>query len=143
MDEVWSEQDTSPGHIEAALREMIGRRGEDDERTFVPARVMNLVAIVDAEFRGEIENRLRRVGRYHPSRLVVCAVEHGRETIDAVVTVSADIDPKPGELVPTVERVVLDIGLVQGVDQHDLREPSQRVDGLLVPVRRPHHRREV
>ena len=31
---------------------------------------MNLVVVVDREFRGEVENRLARVGRYHPSRLV-------------------------------------------------------------------------
>ena len=36
---------------------------------------------------GEIENRLERVGRYHPSRLVLCAVEPGRTTIDAWASV--------------------------------------------------------
>ena len=36
-----------------------------------------------------------------------------------------------------------DVGLVLRVDEHDLREPAQRVDGLGVAVRRPHHRREV
>ena len=42
-----------------------------------PARVLNLVVIVDREWRGEILNRLERVGRYHPSRLILCAVEPG------------------------------------------------------------------
>ena len=37
----------------------------------MPARVLNMVVVVDGEFRGEIENRLERVGRYHPSRLVL------------------------------------------------------------------------
>ena len=47
------------------------------------ARVLNLVAVVDREWRGEIENRLARVGRYHPSRTIICAVEPGRTTLDA------------------------------------------------------------
>ena len=42
-----------------------------EERAYVPARVMNMVVIVDKDFRGEVENRLQRVGRYHPSRLIV------------------------------------------------------------------------
>ena len=33
------------------------------------------------------------------------------------------------------------VGRVHGVDQHDLRQVEQRVDGLVVPVRRPHDRR--
>src|SRR3954447_19822181 len=93
MDEVWREQDTTPARIEAALREMITHRGgEDDDESlaFVPARVLNLVAIVDAEFRGEIENRLQRVGRSHPSGRVLCAVEDGREKIDAWAGIGTD-----------------------------------------------------
>ena len=54
-----------------------------EERAYVPARVMNMVVIVDRDFRGEIENRLRRVGRYHPSRLIVVAVEPGRRRLAA------------------------------------------------------------
>ena len=100
MDEVWSEQDTTPAHIEAALREMIGRRGDNDERTFVPARVLNLVVIVDAEFRGEIENRLQRVGRYHPSRTIVCSVEPGRDKLDAVATIASGRSWAPPEASP-------------------------------------------
>ena len=40
--------------------------------------MLNLVVVVDREWRGEILNRLERVGRYHPSRLILCAVEPGR-----------------------------------------------------------------
>ena len=50
-----------------SLRRMFVER-HTQERAFVPARVMNLVVVVDAEFRGEIQNRLERVGRFHPSR---------------------------------------------------------------------------
>ena len=35
------------------------------------------------------------------------------------------------------------VGLVLGVDQDDVGQPPQRVDALLVAVRRPHHRGEV
>ena len=68
------------------------------------------MVVVDREWRGEIMNRLDRVGRYHPSRTILCAVEHGRTTIDATVAITAVDDPKPGELSLTRERVVLDLG---------------------------------
>ena len=79
-DDAWSEGDTSPGKIEAALREMLATR-HHESHAFVPARVLNLVVIADNEYRGEIQNRLKRVGRFHPSRLVLCSVSEGRDTI--------------------------------------------------------------
>jgi glucose-6-phosphate dehydrogenase assembly protein OpcA len=106
---VWSEQDTTPGAIEAALRELL----KEDRRQaegHAPARVLNLVVIVDREWRGEILNRLERVGRYHPSRTILCAVEPGRTTIDASVAITTDVHTHPGEFSPTRERVVLDLG---------------------------------
>ena len=88
-EEVWRERDTTPSKIEAALRNLLIERYHDED-AFVPARVLNLVVVVDGEFRGEIENRLERVGRYHPSRLVICAVHAGRKTIDAWCSVAAE-----------------------------------------------------
>ena len=41
--------------------------------------MLNLVVIVDREWKGEIANRLERAGRYHASRTVLCAVEDGRD----------------------------------------------------------------
>ena len=79
---VWSEQDTSPGRIEAALRQLLQQSHAED--AFIPARVLNLIAVVDREWRGEIENRLERVGRYHPSRTIICSIEPGRTQLDAV-----------------------------------------------------------
>ena len=70
-EDVWAEQDTSPAAIEAALRELEMRRAAE-HAGFVPARVLNLVAVVDREWRGEIANRLDSVGRYHASRTVLC-----------------------------------------------------------------------
>ena len=60
-EDVWSARDTTPSAIEAALRELLGRRYQED-RTFVPARVMNLVVIVDRELprRGREPARARR-----------------------------------------------------------------------------------
>src|SRR5690349_3300353 len=111
MDAVWRESDTTPSRIEAALRDLeVRRHGEEEDHPFVPARVMNLVAIVDAEFRGEIENRLQRVGRFHPSRLVVCAVEDGRRKLDAWASIGTEDAPHSGEIAVGRERVELLLG---------------------------------
>ncbi|HEX5781450.1 MAG TPA: glucose-6-phosphate dehydrogenase assembly protein OpcA [Solirubrobacteraceae bacterium] len=110
MDEVWSERNTTPAKIEAALRRIVAEHYHSDH-PFVPARVLNVVVIVDAEFRGEIENRFERVGRYHPSRLVLCAVEEGREAIDAWAGVGTDdAKPVPGHIAVARERVEISIG---------------------------------
>jgi glucose-6-phosphate dehydrogenase assembly protein OpcA len=110
MDEVWSERDTTPARIEAALRDIVVEHHHSDH-PFVPARVLNVVVVVDGQFRGEIENRFERVGRYHPSRLVLCAVEDGRTTIDAWAGVGTeDAEPRPGHIAVARERVELDIG---------------------------------
>ncbi len=110
MDEVWSERDTTPARIEAALRNIVVEHHHSDH-PFVPARVLNVIVVVDHQFRGEIENRFERVGRYHPSRLVVCAVEDGRPTIDAWAGVGTDdAAPRPGHIAVARERVEIDIG---------------------------------
>ncbi len=106
---IWSEQDTTPGAIEAALRGLLQEQYARDGACS-PARVLNLVVVVDREWRGEILNRLERVGRYHPSRLILCAVEEGRTTIDATVAITTDGDPAPGEMALVRERLVLDLG---------------------------------
>src|SRR3954466_11748028 len=108
-DDVWSARDTTPSDIESALRELLVRHhvevGAD-----APARVLNLIAIVDRQWRGEIENRLEKVGRYHASRTVLCAVEPRRAAIDARVRLIADDKAHPGEFSLTHENVVVDIG---------------------------------
>jgi glucose-6-phosphate dehydrogenase assembly protein OpcA len=126
VDEVWAERDTSPGRIAAALRDIVIDHHRSDH-PLVPARVLNVVVVVDAEFRGEIENRLERVGRYHPSRLVLCAVEPGRETIDAWAGVGThDDEPRPGHITVARERVELEIG------SRHLAKLDTIVDPLLV-----------
>jgi glucose-6-phosphate dehydrogenase assembly protein OpcA len=122
---VWSAQDTTPSAIDGALRALLQEHHESDQ-AFAPARVLNLVAVVDRQWRGEIENRLERVGRFHPSRTIVCAVERGRKTIDAWVSMGAVGDAEGGIHVGE-ERVELTIG-----EQH-LAALDTVVDPLVVP----------
>ena len=70
---VWSEQDTTPSAIADALRELLIKQHARDQ-SHSPARVLNLVVVVDREWRGEIMNRLEQVGRYHASRTILCDV---------------------------------------------------------------------
>ena len=136
-EDVWSARDTSPSAIEAALRNLLSRRYQED-RTFVPARVMNLVVIVDRAHRGEVDNRLARVGRYHPSRLVIVAVEEGRTQIDASATVaSEDAVHQPGHIAVGRERVEVDLG-TQLLDSLDTIVDPLLVTDLTTMVWAPH-----
>jgi glucose-6-phosphate dehydrogenase assembly protein OpcA len=76
----------------------------------VPARVLNQIVICDREWKGEIQNRLERVGRYHASRTILCAVEPGRTQIDAYATMTTAGDPRPGQIALCREDVILDVG---------------------------------
>jgi glucose-6-phosphate dehydrogenase assembly protein OpcA len=107
-EDIWSEQDTNPDAIEEALRDLLRRRHAEDE-ALVPARVLNLVVIVDRDWKGEIANRLERVGRYQASRTVLCAVEDRRTTLDAVATVSYE-EPASGGIGVVREHVEIDLG---------------------------------
>ena len=62
-----------PAAIEEALRELLRVRHAANQG-LAPARVLNLVVIVDCDCKQEIASRLRRVGRYHASRTILCAV---------------------------------------------------------------------
>ena len=108
-DTVWAGENTTPAAIEAALRELLIERHNESDG-YVPARVLNLICIVERQWSGEIANRLRRVGRYHPSRTIVCAVSEGRRTLDAIASIAADATPLDGQHVLTHETVVLDVG---------------------------------
>jgi glucose-6-phosphate dehydrogenase assembly protein OpcA len=108
-DAVWSEQGTTPDAIEGALRKLlIDAHAEHDD--YVPARVLNMIAFVDREWTGEIANRLRGVGRYHASRMVVLAYEPKRERLDARVMLAADESDTPGEISLLRETVVVELG---------------------------------
>lgn len=107
-DLVWSERNTSPDRIEAALRELLRERHASD-RQLAPARVLNLVVVLDRAWKGEIANRLEQVGRYHASRTVLCAVEEGREELDATAVMAYD-QRTPAGIGVLYERVEIDIG---------------------------------
>jgi len=122
---VWSEQSTTPAAVEEALRKLLRERHAQSD-TFVPARVLNLVVIADREWRGEIKNRLERVGRYHASRTILCAVEPGRRTIDGWAAVTAPDTADGSGAIVGQEEIVLDIG------PHHLRHLDSVVDPLVV-----------
>jgi glucose-6-phosphate dehydrogenase assembly protein OpcA len=107
-DVVWSEQGTTPDHIEAALRRLLAEQHAEDSG-YVPARVLNMIAFVDRQWSGEIANRLGGVGRYNASRLVVLSYEPRRERLDARVTIASE-QRGPGELGLLRETVVVEIG---------------------------------
>ena len=109
-DAVWSEQGTTPDAIEAALRGLLAER-HSENGGFLPARVLNMVAFVESEYSGEIANRLRGVGRYHASRLVVLSYEPRRTRLDAHASVAAEGEAThPGDLVLLHETVIVELG---------------------------------
>jgi glucose-6-phosphate dehydrogenase assembly protein OpcA len=116
-DAVWSEDDTTPARIEAALRSMETERHQEDRA--VPARVLNLVTIVDREWRGEVENRLAKVGRYAASRTVLCAIEPKRDRLSARASVHVE-----GHAVR--EHVLLEMG------EHQLPRLDRILDPLVI-----------
>ncbi len=124
-DSRWAAQGTTPGAIEAALREMLKERHAENE-SFSPARALNMVCIVDKAWSGEVANRLRQVGRYHASRTIVLAVDPKRTQLDAVATIASDTQPKAGEFALLRETVIVDVG-----EKH-LRALDTIVDPLVV-----------
>ena len=126
MEGVWSAEDTSPAAVDSALRRLLAERHAENE-AYVPARVVNLVVIVDRDWRGEIENRLERVGRFHPSRTIVCAIEPRRSTLDAWATMSGHGDGGSGGICAAEERIELTIG------ESQVGRLETVVDPLLVP----------
>lgn len=118
----WAESDTSPERIEAALRELLRQRHAENE-ALVPARVLNLIVIADREWRGEVVNRLERVGRYHPSRTILCTIEDDRRTIDGYARVSGDVAATGGVGVLR-ESVEIALGAVH----------AGRIDTIIDPI---------
>jgi glucose-6-phosphate dehydrogenase assembly protein OpcA len=125
IDTVWSARDTNPGDIDAALRAALSQIHHENTG-YVPARVLNLICIVDKAYAGEVANRLRRVGRYHPSRTIVCSVEPGRTKLDAVATIAAPSEVRHGDIGLLRETVVVEVG------EHHLAHLDRIVDPLVV-----------
>jgi glucose-6-phosphate dehydrogenase assembly protein OpcA len=124
-EDVWSERDTRPDAIEAALRELLRER-KAANASLAPARVLNLIVVADREWKGEIANRLERVGRYQASRTILCSVEEGRRTLDARVVMH--FDESPGGSIGVIhEQVEIEVGPAH------LSRLDTIVDPVLVP----------
>ncbi|MDP9376885.1 MAG: glucose-6-phosphate dehydrogenase assembly protein OpcA [Actinomycetota bacterium] len=95
-DDRWYAVNTTPADVESALRELQFARARRSPG-FVPARVLNLVAIVDAEFSGEVENRLERLRAAHPSRLILCKVAEEQEGLDATASIGSTMGEPSGD----------------------------------------------
>ena len=121
-DAVWSAEATTPDEIEAALRGLLLEAHTHDERV-VPARVLNMIAFVDRAWAGEIANRLRGVGRYHASRMLVLSYEPGRRSLDARVTISTDDSSASEELSLLRETVVVELGDIHLDDLLTIADP--------------------
>jgi glucose-6-phosphate dehydrogenase assembly protein OpcA len=139
-DSVWTARDTSPSEVEAALRNLIAERHGEDA-SFVPARVLNMVCIVDRRWCGEIVKRLEGVGRYHASRTVICAVEPRRRKIDATARLSDARAPEDGEFGVLLETVVIEIGPEHLPHLDTIVDPLVVTD-LATVVWAPHHHEE-
>lgn len=123
----WSAEDTSPPAIEHALERLLRERSHEGLRAYAPARVLNLLAVGDAGRREEVVERLERMGRTHPSRIVLCMIEARRQTLDAWATMACEVPSEPGALAVCRERVELSLGPC-----HFERLESV-IDSLLVP----------
>ena len=86
------------------------RRATPATSASAAARVLNLVAVVDRERREDIDKRLAQVGRYHPSRTIICVVEQGRTTLDARATLTGMLGQPAGALGLCHERVAIEMG---------------------------------
>ena len=109
MEQVWEAEGTTPAAIEDGLRELL-QESHAGEGCIAAARVLNLVAIVAREQRADIDKRLAQVGRYHPSRTIICVVEPGRRRLDARATLSGMLGQPYGALGLSHERVVIEMG---------------------------------
>lgn len=98
--DLWSEQDTSPDAIEAALRRLLHQRYVAG-RLVAPARILNLVVVADGGRGGDIAARLAGLGRYDASRTILCLVEDGGATLDATARISCEsVSRRSGDEAP-------------------------------------------
>jgi glucose-6-phosphate dehydrogenase assembly protein OpcA len=136
----WSGEDVTPGDVEEALRHLLQEEYARDG-AHAPARVLNLVVVIDKEWRGEIMNRLEQVGRYHASRTILCTVEPRRETIDASVVMTVEGDAARDDLALMRERVELAVGEKHLSNLDTIVDPLVVTD-LQTLVWSPHGHRE-
>jgi glucose-6-phosphate dehydrogenase assembly protein OpcA len=105
----WSARSTTPAEVAAALRDLLVTCNAE-AGACIPARVLNLVCVVDAEESGAIAERLLQAGRYHASRTILCAVERDRTEIGAVATLGSAFHRSRGDFALLREAVTLELG---------------------------------
>ena len=106
---VWSARDTTPADIEAALLHLMAERHGND-RVQAPARVLNLVVITDRDWKGEISNRLDRIGHDNPARTIMIVVEKGQKGLDASAMLVHEEASDHGAPAIFRERIEIDCG---------------------------------
>src|SRR6185437_5179054 len=107
-EDTWSGRRVGPDAIDTALRGLLRERHAAN-RALAPARVLNLIVVVDHACKDAIARRLEHVGRYEASRTILCTVEDERSTLDATVVMSYT-EPDDGELGLVHEKVEIEIG---------------------------------
>ncbi len=144
-DATWSEHNTTPDAIEAALRELLAERSKLNQDTedggLVPARVLNMLVFVESQYSEEIADRLRGVGRYHASRTVVLSYERDREQLDARVSIASERDRGPGEPALLREIAIVQIGERHLDDLMTIADPLV-ISDLPTLLWSPHHHPE-
>ena len=105
---IWSADPTTPAAIEAALSRLEADRSGDDH-VHVPARVQNLVIVVDDAWKGEIANRLDRLDDGNQARTIVVIVEPGRTALGATAIVT-EHPGGPGDATLFHERIEISCG---------------------------------
>ena len=120
-DSVWVGRDTSPDAIEAALRMLLAQRHAETEGV-APGRALNMITFVEKAWTGEIANRMRDVGRYHASRLLVLAYDPKHDRLDARASI-APVQPGPGEMAVLRETIVVEIGEMHLDDLFTIADP--------------------
>ena len=106
---VWSARDTTPADIESALLKLMHDR-PDEERMQAPARVLNLIVVIDKVWKGEISNRLDRINRDNPARTILVVVEEGKKSLDAWATLVNEPSNEPGVQSVFRERIEINCG---------------------------------
>jgi glucose-6-phosphate dehydrogenase assembly protein OpcA len=75
--------------------------------------VLNLVVISDREWKGEISNRLDRIGHDNPARTIMVVVERGKKNLDASAMLVNEQSTEPGVEAIFRERIEIDCGTEQ------------------------------
>lgn len=86
---------------------------DDNERVQAPARVLNLVVVVDKHEKGDIADRLDRISHDNPARTIIVAVEPELEGINAMATLFHGQPSVPGGHAVFRERVEIECGVEQ------------------------------